>query len=328
MNNLFYIPLIIAWLILLFLILSESAKSKTKKISNKRLFKGELYNELNNFSYEAPFKWFIPEVEVKKKGKIIKDLKAEKKINELKSLISKANLGDKFNYKSFTVLKLIVFFLCAVGYVVFSILLDNSNVVMNILFNISYDAQKATEQVGGFNDSKIALVIILLIISLIPQMYLKMRAKRNEKKFLKDIPIVQLFITLMLRSNMSVNQILYVLSRTNTIYKETFGKAYRMFVRDNKSGLDFLRSSFKETKFEETVMILFQSKDYSKEEILHSLDNNMEDTVEFLNNMKQSADISKIVYSQASMIIPFAGTILLALAPIAIYGLTSLTQYT
>lgn len=343
-KDLYLIPLILAWMILAFVLLSLKAKKNSKKISIDRPFKKDIFNELYNFSFQAPFKHFLPEVEnkiitdnqdnnkkKKKKKKVNKEKEKKRKADEEKKrldtemLLNKSGFNDRFNYRSFTVLKLLVFFSCIVLYFVLRIALKNMDVIIKVLFNV---ANGTKEKAPSGLSNQMGLIIILLVVCLMPQLYLKFKAKSNANKFSKDIPIIQLFITLMLRSNMSVNQILYVLSRTNTMYREIFELGYRIYIRDNSEGLSFLQEKFRATKFEDTILILCQTKEYSKGEVLHSLENNMEDTIEYLNNRKRTADISKVVYSQASMVFPFISVMLFALAPVAIFGLTTLTQYT
>lgn len=350
MNALYIIPIVIAWIIVAIVILIKNSKKMGNRISIDRPFKKDIYNELYNFSFQAPFKFFLPEDEFRKqqvekekkegilskffeankkkkvnKEKLKKKLADEKKkIEDTEELLFKSGFSNRFNFRSFSVLKMLVFVSCVILFFILNLILKNKDSFLKVFFNIVPATEKG--QSSNFSN-QLSIVVILLIICLIPQMFLKYKANHNSDKFSKDIPIMQLFITLMLRSNMSLSQILYVLSRTNSMYREIFELGYRIYIRNSQDGLAFLQSRFKNTKFEETIIILSQVKDYAKEEILHSLDNNMDDTIDYLNNKKRTADISKIVFSQASMIFPFASVLLLTLAPVAVYGLNSLTAY-
>ncbi len=46
----------------------------------------------------------------------------------------------------------------------------------------------------------------------------------------------------------------------------------------------------------------------------------MQEIIEYTNTLKRRKDLSNLVYSQASLFIPFLAVILLGLIPIAMYG--------
>lgn len=291
-------------LLVLYIIISISNKSQKLMLNSKRKFRGEIYNELYNYSFVSPFKYFIPEKE--------KDKNAVK----LTEQINQAELTEKFNYRSFIVLKLMLLFF---GIILFSInllLLENLGPIVKFLFNVKDFAK------GANLDTKILIALICICISIIPSIYLKYKAKNNLENKIKDIPVLQLFIISMYRSNRSVREILYVLGRTNTRYKEIFQSGFRIFVRDEDKGFNYINSKFKGTKFEDTLKIIRQSNDYSKSEIIRSLENNMQETIEFNNQRKQSANVTKLLYTDASFVIPFIGTACLTFVPLAIYGIS------
>jgi len=204
------------------LLLINSLKVSKSKLQLDKPFKSELSNELYRLSYLAPFLWFVnPD-------------KNDLKVKDIRQKLVEADLNSKLNYRSFVTLQILIFIGAVLLFILSSILVDNSQAVIQFLFNISVD------NVGdsGVSKGKIKLFIamILMAMALLPKFWLKQRAENNKYYYLKDIPIVQLFIILMLRSKRTLGDVLYVLSRTNTRYKQIFETGYRIYLR-NKSEL-------------------------------------------------------------------------------------------
>ena len=198
-KDLYLIPLILAWCILAIVLLLIKSKKHNKKIKMDRPFKKDIFNELYNFSFQAPFKYFLPEVEAykkqtepekekkgifkfkikPKKKKVNKEKEKkrladeQKKIKDTEALLNKSGYNDKFNFRSFTVFKLLVFFCCIILYFILNIILANIDIVVKVLFNVSNEAKDKT---NGDVGNQLGIVVFLLILCLIPQLYLKFKA--------------------------------------------------------------------------------------------------------------------------------------------------------
>lgn len=200
---------------------------------------------------------------------------------------------------------------------VFSILADNSMILFQFLFNIKIDVANPQTM----NQIKIVVSMILLSLSIIPKYYLSNKSKKNKYLFMKDLPILQLFIILMLKAKRPLNEVIYVLSTTNTIYRPIFDTAYRIYIRDKSEGMNYLIDAFSETKFEDTVKVLFEYGEYSKENTMVVLENGLKDITEYTNTFKRRKDIKVNVFSQLSLALPFLSAMLLGAGPLIYYGL-------
>ncbi|MFJ8528564.1 hypothetical protein [Bacillus sp. NPDC094106] len=300
MYNLYIVPLLIA-----FLMIGIHLLTSQKRVMEKP-FLNEWSNILHSLSFVAPFKWFInsnPE---------------DKKVKDINKLIFEANISDKLSYRVFTALQITILIASFIIFCIVNIMMNNITFLVGMLFNI--DLAESMQSPTGIIKFKFIVGAILLLLCLIPKFWLKRRAKKNKFFFLKDLPILQLFIILMLRSKRPINEVFYVLSKTKTRYKNIFEVGYRIYLRDNKEGLQYLANSFAGTKFTDTIHILSEFNEYSREDGIQSLENNMQEIIEYTNMLKRTKDLSNLVYSQASLFIPFLAVILLGLIPLAMYG--------
>lgn len=310
MQYLYMIPIIIAVCIAFFMVYS-TAPTEDKKVT-ERPFQSNFFNDIYKMSFSAPFKWFINPDE------------KDTKVKTIKTRIVEANMSDRMNYRSFVTIQILILIASVIVFGICSLLIDNSEAVISFLFNI---------QSGNLGDSgassgkvKVILLMVLLILAILPKYWLKIKADSNRYFYLKDLPIVQLFIILMLRSKRPLGEVLYVLSRTNTRYKRIFETGYRIYLRSKSEGFDYLKSCFEGTKFEETLNILQSYNEYSHADSISILENNMEEMVQYTNILKRKKDLSKLLYSQGSLVLPFLAVMLLGLVPIAIYGNSFLQQ--
>lgn len=255
-----------------------------------------------------PFSWFIDEKEEHPKTK------------DLKLKISEANLTHLFNYRSFTVLKVGVMLLSLITFLFVILIIDNGGAVAKLLFNVD-KVSMAGDVTQSYTNIKIVTFMVLLVLTLVPNIYLKRRANMYKFYHLKDIPVVQLFIILMLRSKKPIGEILYALSKINTRYKKVFDTGYRIYIRNKDEGLEYIKESFGETNFKETVNVLKDMGDYSREDSIKLLENNMQQIVEKNNAMKRRGDLSRLVYSQSTIAIPFIAIIVLCFIPLAVLGI-------
>lgn len=300
MHNLYILPLLIA-----FALIGLHFLTSQKRVMEKP-FMNDWSNTLHILSFAVPFKWFI------------QTDTNDKKVKDINRLIMEANVSKKMNYRVFTTLQIAILMMSLVVFFILVMLMHNITFLVSLLFNI--DLTETMKSPDGVIKFKFIVGAILLLLCLVPKFWLKRKAKKNKFSFLKDLPILQLFIILMLRSKRPINEVLYSLAKTKTRYKSIFEVGYRIYVRDKKEGFRYLEESFAGTKFMDTIRILSEFNEYSREDGIQSLENNMQEIIEHTNNLKRSKDLSNLVYSQASLFIPFLAVILLGLIPIAMYG--------
>lgn len=306
MKYLYIIPMVVALILAIYMFYSSIASNG----SNSKPFKEDLYNNLYNISYLPPFIWFINPNE------------QDKKVKEIRKQIAEGNLGDKFEYRSFVTLQVSVLLISVVMFLISLVMINNGEFIVKILFNIQLQPVESSD----IGTTKVCIGMFFLTLGILPKLILKFRADTQRFNFLKDIPIIQLFIILMLRSKRTIGDILFILSQTNTRYKTIFETAYRKYVRSKDDAFKYLQACFCETKFSETLTILEEFNEYSHIESITILENNMQESIEYNNNLKRSKDLSKLVYSQGSLIFPFTACLLLGLVPVAYYGISLLGQ--
>lgn len=305
MSNLHFLPIFIAILIGAFYLV-------TTEISQKKMidkpFLNDLSNELYVLSYSAPFKWFINPNE------------DDRRVRDTKKAIVESGESHRLNYRVLVTIQILTLILSIIAFGILSIVIDNSSIIVKYLFNISVDNSNPQ----ALLKSKMILAMFLSSLIIIPSIYIKQKAKRKQFFFLKDLPILQLFIILMLKAKRPLSEVIYVLSTANTIYKPIFATTYRIYVRDRAEGLDYLKEAFENTKFEDTIKVLSEYGEYSKIQSMVVLENGLKDITEYTNTLKRRKDIGLNVVAQLSLAIPFLSVILLALAPIAYYGINLL----
>jgi hypothetical protein len=306
MSTIGYVILFIALILAVGLL--NSFRIESKKVKIRAPFKNKWANKLYSYSYHMPFVWFIDEKEEHPKTK------------DMKKKLSEANLTHLFNYRSFTVLKVGVLISSILSFLFILLVIKNGGFIAKILFNID-QVNMAGDTPQSFGQLKIVTFMVLLMITLVPNIYLKRRADMYKYFHLKDIPVIQLFIILMLRSKKPISEILYALSKINTRYKDTFDIGYRMYIRNKEDGLDFINESFGETNFKETINVLKDMGEYSREDSIKLLENNMQQIIEKNNAVKRRGDLSRLVYSQSTIAIPFIAIIVLCFVPLAVLGI-------
>lgn len=272
-------------------------------------FKKEWANKLYELSYSIPFIWFIDEKEKSPKTK------------EIKQNLFYSGMTEYFNYRSFTTFKVILLILSIILFLIANIVIDNISVVTKVLFNIE-NIDIVAGNSNTIKNIKIYTGMILLVMNLLPNIYIRQKANLYKYYQIKDLPIIQLFIILMLRSKRPLSDIIFALSKLNTKYKEVFDTGYRIYIRDKKEGLSYIGKYFENTKFKETVNILNGLDEYSKEDSVKLLENNLADIIEDNKNIQRKRDISKVVLSQLSLVLPFVSIILLGFIPLVMLGIS------
>jgi len=307
MTDVYYIFMFVG--LLLSVSLLSEVRLETKKQLIDKPFKTKWANQLYRYSFHLPFIWFLD------------DKEQDNRTLEIKKSLRKANLTYIFNYRSYTTLKVAIALLSVGLFILIYLLIENGGWIAEVLFNIQEPETVNAVQQESHTQFYIGTAMILMTIALLPNLYLKHRAKLYHMHHLQDIPVVQMSIILMLKARKPVGEILYALSRIQTRYQVTFTTGYRIYLRNKEDGLNYIQDSFKGTHFSETVKVLQGMDEYSREDSVSLLENNMQAVIEQNNAMKRRKDLSRLVYSQSTLAIPFIGVILLVFIPLVIFGI-------
>ena len=284
---------------------------KEKVIVMEKPFENELSNELYAMSFAKPFS-----------ETVITDNR-HPKVKDIEELIAEAQMTHLLNYRVFSVIQT---GLLIGGFIILFLLVIASkelSAIFSWMFNIKA-SNEPTSPIASFGIG----IIIIMGLFLAPKLYLSQKADKNKFLFFKDLPILQLFIILTLRAKRPVNELLYVLSKTETSYKEIFASAYRVYARDKEEAFETLKRAFAGTRMSDTITVLSEFNEYSRDESILLLENNLEEIINEVNNVKRRKDITGNVLSQGSLIFPLASVLLLGLIPIAMYGMDVLSTAT
>lgn len=295
-------------IVILVFIVFTYIKIKNKNIINKididkrNLFNKKFHNKMLDLSYCFPFRYFVP-----------KDFERDEKIDNTKKFLKDAQIEDKYNVRSFMAFKFFIFLVSFVLYLILVLIKKYSYKIRNFLFKTNLSPKSFS-----FVDT-LPLLIICLFLALLPNIILKVKAKKNIMNRNKDIPLLQMFIILMLKSGKTVNETLYLLSKLSTPHKNTFIVGYRIYTRNPEEGFSYMKERFDNKKFQETFDVLEEIENYSRKESIMILENNMGSIVNEFNDIKRRNDLTNLLYSQASMIVPFLSIILFVMLPIIIF---------
>lgn len=302
-NNLLYLlPLVVALTMVLFTMLFS------QKMRHEKVFEDETANFLHGLSYLKPFIWFINPDE------------NDKKVRAQQTMLNKAGLHTKLNYRSFISLQILLLIAGILLYGILFLSLEAWLFLIGFLFNMPIDTTPE-----GIQNTRLFLAMGLLIVMILPTTLLRMRAKRNEYLFTQDLPLVQLSIILMLRARRPVSEILFELSRTDNRYREIFETGYRIFIRDKREGYEYLTLQFEGTGFEDAIGVLQAMGEFSKEESITVLENGLQQLIRSGQEKKRGKALVGNLLSQFSMMLPFGGVILLGAVPIVIYAFSMIS---
>lgn len=304
MTSFYLVPMILALLVSLYAL--STLQVRRKVLVMDRPFESGFSNELYALSFGKPFCWMIEEDSNHRKVKIITQYLAE------------AGLADRMDYRVFMTVQTTIMIVCFVLGLFFLIFFEQANWVLSILFNISF-------VVEGAQGKQVPIIIfcLLMLSSYTPHFLLRQRAKNNTFNFKKDLPVLQLFILQMLRANNTTGEVLYLMSKIETRYQQIFATGYRMYTRDTAEGFRYLRNSFSGTKFEETIAILEDFHQFSREESFKVLANVSKDIDDQLVGLKKNKAILSMLLSEGSLILPLLSILFLVFIPI-IVGAASL----
>ncbi|WCF11413.1 hypothetical protein NDS46_31135 (plasmid) [Paenibacillus thiaminolyticus] len=280
-----------------------------KPIAGEPEFPKPIYRYIYRLSFAFPFKWFVDD-----------DNNLTKKGSKLQEQLKYSGYDSFFTVRSFMAFKAMILLGSLFIGSALIVFLNNMDGIISVVSNVESNV--------GMNLKPKTIIMILcvcLLIGLMPNIRLKSKAKRALVEHSKDLPMIQMFTILMLRSNKTVSEILFALSKLNTKHREIFERGYRMYLRNKNEGLAYLRSSFDNERFIEMFNLLEDIAEYAREECIQIMESNMKSLINDINTIKRKNDLSKLVYSQASMIVPFSAILLLGAVPIIVMGLSILS---
>lgn len=301
-NNLLYLlPMLVAIAMVLFTMMFS------QRMKHEKIFEDENANFLHGLSYLKPFIWFINPDE------------DDAKVRQTQTMINRAGLQTKLNYRSFISLQILLMMAMLFVYLLLFISLEAWVSLTSFLFNLPIDTTPES-----MNNIRLILAVVMMAVLLMPKMVIRARANRNDFMFSQDLPLVQLSIILSLRARRPISDILFEMSRTDNRYREIFETAYRMFVRDKRDAYAYLERQFEGTGFDEAVRVLEQMGDFSKEESIKVLENGLQQLIRSGQEKKRGKALAGNLASQFSMLLPFGGVLLLGAVPVIVYALSML----
>lgn len=298
------------WAVVFLIVYSQTRASRA--VEGDEQFEHPFFKEVYRLSYKAPFKWFVEENEHR----------LSPKGEKLKEQLELSGYDRNFTVKSFMAFKVMIFMASMVLAGISILLMDNMGKIMDLFLDLPPTAADK----GITLDMAIMTVMFYMMFALFPSISLKNKAKKAIVNQNKDLPMIHMFTILMLRSNKTVMEILFALTKLNTHHKEVFEQGYRMYLRNKSEGMSFYRSHFDNERFIEMFNLLEDIAEYAREETISIMESNMKSLVEDTNMIKRRNDLSQLVYSQASMVIPFLAVILLGAAPIIVMGIKIFTN--
>lgn len=281
-----------------------------QRIGRARPFANKWSNLLYNLSFVAPFEWFVDKREDE-----------EKKINRK---ISRAGLEGVLDARTQQTLQVSLFF---VAIIIFILLMVAMEPLLNTLFFLVGMEGKVGEN-GGNAMVIIRLGTLLLTMALPVSLTVVMsrKIKQREMALFKDLPMLQMFITLMLRSDATIEEMLYTLTTTETAYQSLFQVAYRKFVRNQSDAFQFLYEAFAGTPIIETLQMLERFNDYAKVDTILAIENNQEQVILDTAEAKRKVNQFKNVTAAISFALPFLALGFLGLGPILYFVLEAMNN--
>lgn len=303
-----YILFFIFWIFVTITIYNSFVVGQNKSIDLYK-FSNSKSNILYRLSYGIPFKWFVEDDDnLTLKGKtVLKDLQL-------------TGYLKYFTVRSYMTLKVIIFMAALFCAIVNIFIANNADIFAKIFFGIGTNENTAS------TDKSLLIVCIWLMASLIPNIIIKTKVKKQLLINNKDIPMLQMFIILMLRSNKTVQEIMFSLSKINTNNRAVFEQGYRIYLRDKQEGINYIKSKFTNERFVETFGLLDDIGEYAREDCVRILESNLKSIIDHTNLVRRKNDLSRLVYSQGSMIIPFLALILLGVVPVIVSSIGMFTN--
>ncbi|RKO61791.1 hypothetical protein [Caldibacillus debilis] len=304
MQNAYLLPLLAAGIVLIgYVVFSQKLKYDPR-------FANDFSNRLYALSFVKPFVWFVNPNE------------EDPKVRKLEREIRRAGLGDVLNYRAFVSFQVLLFIVEIVLYLFFFFFLEEIIRFFDFIFRITEPTT------GDFTMVKLVIALIFLFALFIPREYVSRRAKRNEFKFTQELSVIQLSIILMLRAKRPLSEILYFLGRNQTQYRRIFEKAYRIYLRNKQDCWNYLRKEFEGTGFVDTIDVLANIDNYSRDETVYVLEHQLETLIQLAEEGKHKGAAFGNLFSQFSMAVPFIGVGLLGALPFAMYIFSMISEQT
>lgn len=297
-----YIVFFAIWIIVFVYFYGKIREEKMAALRSP--FDHPFFREMYRLSFRIPFKWFVED-----------DNQLTRKGEQMKEYLELSGYSRYFTVRSFMAFKVVLLILCLMVGSMTVMLMSNMDDIAKVLFHKSIETKPVSL------NAKVAIFSMFLLIVLLPNIIVKNKAKRAIVNHNKDLPMIQMFVILLLRSNKTVSEILYALSKINTYHREVFERGYRMYLRNKHEGISYLRSKFNNARFIEMFNLLEDIAEYAREECIQILESNMKALVEETNQIKRRNDLSRLVYSHATMMVPFIAVLLLGAAPIVVLGI-------
>ena len=283
-------------LINIFMLLTILAYINYVKVKNanidKNLFENRYCKLLHMLSYTFPLSIFLKESE---------ELSSKEK--KIEDKLIKLNLMDYFNLRSFMALRFMLFLFSLIIYI-----------------GIVYVMKHLQGDNFALGNTFICLAILMLI-AFLPDLYLKKKELEYKKFYYDEVIILQLFMILLIKSDATVEDILFSFSKMKTFHKSTFEKAYRISIRNKNEALTFLENKFKDMRFGGSFNALNNLSEFSRDDIVRILEANLRAMEEESMNDKRKNELTKFSYSQMSVVVPFAVVIFLGAIPVINYGI-------
>lgn len=289
---------LLIWLIVLYDVLTKR-KFKKLEVEQSR-FEHPFFDWLYRYSFVKPFSWFVDDDnELTTKGEKVKE-----------KLITAGYYNRIFTVRSYMMFTTVIFFALVILGVLIAAATLNLEFIYKILFNVEVEPTPINLQ------RMLVIMMVVVLLGLIPNQVLKMKAKKAIYNKNKDLPMLMMFVILMLRSGKSTAEIMYDLTKVKSNQQEIFEKAYRIYTRSPKDALILLKNHFGDGLFSDMFDLLMDVSEYAKEETVMIMESNMKSFVDTTNEIKRRNDLTMQVYSQGSMSVPFIAVIFLGVAPL------------
>ena len=264
-------------------------------------------NDIYEMSFKAPFNSLMPEDS--------RDIRAV----ALNQKIARAGLSRQMDYRVLTTLQCMLLFGALILTFILGFIVMNSMDIWALLFNLSAED---TDPLAIFT----VIGIILVLCAFIPKIVISLKANSVKREFIKNLPVLQNFVVSMMKSGRPISDVLFTLGDSDTVYRDIFANAYRIFIRDKEHAYDYLEDAFHGTGWTNTISLLRTNDKYSIEETTKALSGMMkslEDEVQVLKGAKRGI---KALISEGSIALPFLAVMLLGVSPILMWGIVKLGE--
>lgn len=279
-----------------------------QRIGNAKPFKNKWTNLVYNLSFVPPFEWFVD--------------KKEDKIKETERKIMRAGLEDYLDARTLSALQAALFF---AGIIVFFLLMIGLEPIINLLsFMVGMSGGSEGVPQNILTALRFLSLIVAMTLPISVNVFVNQRIKHRAMRLLSDLPLLQMFISLMLRSDATVEEMFFTLTTTETSYQEIFEVAYRKYLRNHADAFEFLHDEFENTPITETLILLENFNEYARIDTVIAIENNQEQILEETSQAKQKANQFDSAIAVVSFALPFIGLGLLALAPVLYMAVESI----